>query len=130
MHSHCFLLPVASILVGTLAAPAPQSSASPDWSTAQCTTPEVTDASIDQTQRWNSVDTETAWKAALDDWKAKGSSGLTFTQEVSNFFHGPEQVCILAGGRPDASSWDHRHCGCLVYRKQYLLWHLAQDDLY
>ena len=63
------------------------------WNTAQCTQPEITDASIDQTIRWNSVDTEGAWKAALDDWHTKGSAGgLTFTQAVSNFFHGPEQM--------------------------------------
>lgn len=64
----------------------------PSWNTATCTTPEVTDASIDQTIRWNSVDTEGAWKAVIDDWKAKSSNGLTFTQEVSNFFNGPEQM--------------------------------------
>jgi len=87
---HISLLVLVSSLACGLAAPAP------DWSTAQCTTPEVTDASIDQTKRWNSVDTEKAWKAALDDWKAKGSRGLTFTQEVSNFFHGPEQVSVTS----------------------------------
>ena len=52
----------------------------------------MTDASIDQTKRWNSVDSEGSWKAVMDDWKAKSSNGLTFTQEVSNFFNGPEQM--------------------------------------
>jgi len=78
----------------------------PSWNNVQCTTHEITDASIDQTKRWNAVDTESAWKAALEDWKQKGKSGLTFTQEVSNFFHGPEQMlCGALSARDGCGSY-------------------------
>ncbi len=101
---HARLLAFVSGLAFALAAPTPDNA--PSWSSSQCTTPEITDASIDQTKRWNSVDTETAWKAALDDWKKKGSGGLTFTQEVSNFFNGPEQMlCGSLSARDGCGSY-------------------------
>ena len=87
-HQICFLLSIPL----SAKASAIRRRQSPSWSNATCTTPAVTDASIDQTKRWNSVDTEGSWKAVMADWKAKSSNGLTFTQEVSNFFNGPEQM--------------------------------------
>lgn len=101
---HARLLALVGGLAFALAAPAPQDT--PSWSTSQCTTHEITDASIDQTKRWNSVDTEAAWKAAMDDWQQKQGGGLTFTQEVSNFFNGPEQMmCGALSARDGCGSY-------------------------
>lgn len=93
-------LPVGQIECGN----APQ----PAWDKAQCTTTEVTDASINPVLRWDFVNTEDAWTAALANWAKKGNNGLTFPQEISNFFQGPEQM--LCG---DTSSRD----GCGSYIK-------------
>lgn len=73
----------------------------PKWDTAPCTTPEVTDASIDQSKRWNAVDTEGGWTAAVESWTSGGGhGGLKFPQQISNFFHGPEQMfCGNEGAR-------------------------------
>ena len=76
------------------------------WQTATCTTHEVTDASIDQGKRWNSVDTEGAWTAAVNSWKSGAGNGLTFTQQISNFFHGPDQMfCGNEGARDGCASY-------------------------
>ena len=76
------------------------------WQNATCTTHEVTDASIDQAKRWNSVDTEGAWTAAVNSWKSGAGNGLTFTQQMSNFFHGPDQMfCGNEGARDGCASY-------------------------
>jgi hypothetical protein len=63
---------------------------SPAWDKATCTTVPITDESIDQAVRWRSVDTEGAWTAAIAAWNAEpNKGGLTFSAEISNFFHGP-----------------------------------------
>ena len=73
------------------------------WMTAQCTTPDVTDASIDQDIRWNSVDTEDAWTAAEASWALDDT--LSFPQQISNFFNGPEQMlCGQTSARDGCSS--------------------------
>ena len=42
----------------------------------------------------------------MDDWKAHGGNGLTFPQQVSNFFHGPEQMlCADTSARDGCSSY-------------------------
>ena len=46
------------------------------WDSAQCTQQEVTDASIDQSKRWASVNTEDAWTAAIDNWNSINGNGL------------------------------------------------------
>ena len=92
-HQICFLLLIPlSVNTSAITRRPITRRQSPSWKNATCTIPEVTDASIDQTKRWNSVDSEGSWKVVMDDWKARGSNGLTFTQEVSNFFNGPEQM--------------------------------------
>ncbi len=76
------------------------------WETASCTTPEVTDASTDQSKRWNAVDTEDAWTAAVASWTSGAGNGLTFTQQISNFFHGPDQMfCGNEGARDGCGSY-------------------------
>ena len=36
----------------------------------------------------------------MDDWTKNGGNGLTFPQQVSNFFHGPEQMlCALVSAK-------------------------------
>ncbi len=69
--------------------------------------PEVTDAAIDQARRWNTLDSEGAWTAAVDSWTSKPSSnGLQFPQQISNFFHGPDQVfCGNEGARDECGSY-------------------------
>jgi hypothetical protein len=59
------------------------------FQTATCTTPEITDASIDPEDRWNAVDTSTAWDAAVLSWQNRPSTNLlTFPEQISNYFHG------------------------------------------
>ncbi len=91
---------------GSIAAPLDPRQSSNDWQTAVCATPEVTDASIDQSKRWNAVGTEDAWAAAVKSWTSGAGNGLAFTQQISNFFHGPEQMfCGNEGARDGCASY-------------------------
>ena len=75
------------------------------WEQAQCTTPDITNAALPQDQRWNSVDTEDAWVAAVQSWTSNPSNSLTFPQQISNFFNGPEQMlCGQTSARDGCSS--------------------------
>ncbi|KAM0796585.1 hypothetical protein BDR22DRAFT_825040 [Usnea florida] len=77
----------------------------PAWATAQCTTPDVTDAAINPSDRWKSVDTEDAWTAAVASWTSSPNNPLTFPQQISNFFHGPDQMlCGQTTARDGCSS--------------------------
>ena len=76
----------------------------PAWQIATCSDAGVTNAAMDQTTRWNDEDTDSAWAAAVQDWTNNGlPGGLTFSESISNFFHGPEQ---LTCGMTD----DHNGC--------------------
>ena len=75
------------------------------WEQAQCTTPDITNAALPQDQRWNSVDTEDAWVAAVSSWTSNPSNSLSFPQQISNFFNGPEQMlCGQTSARDGCSS--------------------------
>ena len=80
-------------------------SSAPAWATAQCTTPDVTNAAINPSDRWKSVDTEDAWTAAVASWTSNPNNPLTFPQQISNFFHGPDQMlCGQTTARDGCSS--------------------------
>ena len=91
-------LAAVSVIAGAIQAGASaakattSSSAAPAWQTAQCTTPDVTNAATNPQQRWDSVDTEDAWTAAVNSWTSNTANPLTFPQQISNFFHGPDQM--------------------------------------
>jgi hypothetical protein len=69
---------------------------------AQCTNPAITDAATDPTTRWNSVGADIAWDAAVLSWiNRPASNTLTFSQQISNFFHGPDNwICTDLGNTP------------------------------
>ena len=93
---------------GVIARPGPQvdATASPrPYDQYECTQPEITNAAIDTTIRWNSVNTEDGWTAAVASWTSNRNTGLSFAQQISNFFHGPEQVhCEQTSARDGCSS--------------------------
>ena len=97
----------ASAAVNPSAAAA-QGAAAPSASfeTALCTNPDIADASIAPNERWDAVDTSDAWNAAVDSWTSRASSkGLTFPQQISNFFNGPDQMlCGDTSARDGCSS--------------------------
>ena len=118
-HSICFGFMAMAIAV--TGAPAPQDTASvvvsnimkaldsasvtaaaeEPWKTAQCTTPEITDATENPADRWTSVDADAAWKAAVEyATTTENTGGLSFPALISNFFHGPDQMnCGLLNSR-------------------------------
>ena len=76
------------------------------FETALCTNPDIADASIAPNERWDAVDTSTAWTAAVDSWTSRPSTnGLTFPQQISNYFNGPDQMlCGDTSARDGCSS--------------------------
>ena len=85
---------------------ATQASTSLPWSAAGCNTPAATDASLNQTERWDDVDTPDAWSNAIDSWNNKPSSNsLSFSQQIANYLHGPEQMlCDQLSARDGCAS--------------------------
>lgn len=78
----------------------------PSFDTFQCTQPEIVDASIDPSKRWDSINTEDGWTAAIASWTSNKNNGLTFTQQISNFFHGPEDMlCGVTSARDGCGSY-------------------------
>jgi hypothetical protein len=68
-------------------------SETPKWQKSQCTDPAVTNAELNPTLRWNSVDATAAWAAAVGSWSGNPvPGGLSFSQQISNLFHGPENM--------------------------------------
>ena len=62
-----------------------------DWQSKQCTDKLVIDAATDPVTRWRELGTTVALFEANFDWsKRRRSISLSYTQEVSNFFHGRE----------------------------------------
>lgn len=65
----------------------------PAWKTVDCSNTGITNAAQDQTLRWNDVDTAEAWAAAVENWRANPyPAGLTFSEQVANFFNAPENM--------------------------------------
>ena len=61
----------------------------PGWRDKQCTERAITDAGTDPKERWNAVDSSTAFSDANKDWASrKGPNYLSYSQHISNFFHG------------------------------------------
>lgn len=82
------------------------SSSQTGWQGATCTDPGVLDPSMDQSKRWDLVNTEDAWNAAIAKWKSNHGNGLSFTQAISAFFTGPEQMqCGSTSARDGCSSY-------------------------
>lgn len=96
-----------SIVVSIVAALGIPSSLAPrPFDQYQCTQPEITDAAVDPTQRWDSINTEDGWKAAVKSWTSNEKTGLTFPQQISNFFHGPENMfCGATSARDGCGSY-------------------------
>lgn len=59
------------------------------YDTYQCTQPKITDVFIDQTKRWDSVNTKNVWKTFVTSWE---NTKLIFSQQTRNFFHGPKKM--------------------------------------
>ena len=73
------------------------------YETALCTTPDVTDASIAPNLRWGSMDSSDKWTAAVQWWEP--NQALTFPQQISNFFRGPEKMfCGQTSARDECAS--------------------------
>lgn len=53
------------------------------WDKATCDTDPIADAAQDQDVRWASVDTESAWTAAINAWKANSNGPLTFSRYIT-----------------------------------------------
>ena len=66
------------------------------FSTIDCSIPEITDATIDPAKRWAAVDSDDAWKDAVDYAASKvntpDAGGLSFPELISNRVHGPENM--------------------------------------
>jgi GH18 family chitinase len=75
-----------------------------NWRTIDCNNEWIVDAAQDQTDRWYRAGADAAWLDAVAYWKAApGRGGLSFSQSISNFFHGPE-------GMQCQSTSDHNGC--------------------
>ena len=98
----------ASAVVNSSAAAAAQGAAvaTAFFETALCTKPDIADSSIAPNERWDAVDTTDAWIAAADSWTSRASTnGLTFPQQISTFFNGPDQMlCGDTSARDGCSS--------------------------
>lgn len=72
----------------------PKAAGPPPWNKATCTERPITDAAAPPELRWWSVDTPHAFGAAIEEWRKRRDSGntggLSFSEQISNFFHGPE----------------------------------------
>ena len=69
----------------------------------QCDQANLTDSSVDPVIRWSAADADSAWEAAVDNWREKGGGaiGLPFARSVANFFHGPDNWnCQDIGNTP------------------------------
>ncbi|KAG8530286.1 uncharacterized protein KY384_004788 [Bacidia gigantensis] len=82
------------------ASPGPPTSPN-DWKTLKCTIPAVTDATQNPSIRWKGVDADDAWKAALEYASTTANPAqLSFSQLISQFFHGPDNMhCELPNAR-------------------------------
>lgn len=80
----------------------PDTSGADSFQNAQCTNPAIVDAATDPATRWNAVGADIAWDAAVLSWINKPESNtLTFSQQISNFFHGPDNwICTDLGNTP------------------------------
>ncbi|OKL58597.1 hypothetical protein UA08_06382 [Talaromyces atroroseus] len=80
----------------------------PLWELVDCENAGVVNAAQNQTTRWNDVDTIEAWNAAVANWTADPfPANLTFSEQVSNFFNGPE-------GMDCGTTSDHNGCETTV----------------
>jgi GH18 family chitinase len=62
-----------------------------DWRSKTCTDPLVTDAAQSPSKRWYGLGCDAAWQDAVAYWQASPHrGGLSFSETISNFFHGPE----------------------------------------
>ncbi|KAJ5573986.1 uncharacterized protein N7459_008413 [Penicillium hispanicum] len=69
-------------------------SASPTgWANVTCDSKYATDATMDKAKRWAGAYTDDAWHAAVSYWRNKGKpAGLQFSQAISDFFNGPQEI--------------------------------------
>ncbi|KAF4986951.1 hypothetical protein FDECE_15682 [Fusarium decemcellulare] len=66
-----------------------------DWRSVNCDSEGVTDHTKYGSDRWKAVDAGDAWTAVIDGWKANITAGREqkhFSNNVSNFFHGPQDM--------------------------------------
>jgi hypothetical protein len=99
----------------------PGGTLTPTWQTAQCTDPGITNAAIDPKLRWNSENATSAWIAAIANWRANPFlGGFRFSQQVSNFFNGPEDM--LCGLTADKNGCDMTvQCGDVNHPAGYFI---------
>lgn len=58
-----------------------------------CDSKYATDATMDKAKRWAVAHTDDAWDAAVSYWRKKGKpAGLQFSQAISDFFNGPQEI--------------------------------------
>ncbi|KAM0354256.1 hypothetical protein ACHAPU_001300 [Fusarium lateritium] len=66
-----------------------------DWRSIDCANEGVSDHTKYGPDRWQQVDASDAWNAVIEGWKANLTSGRqekNFANNVSNFFHGPQDM--------------------------------------
>ncbi|KAF4983927.1 hypothetical protein FDECE_17192 [Fusarium decemcellulare] len=66
-----------------------------DWRSITCSHPSVEDHTIYAPQRWRDVGGDGAWVAVLEGWQYNLTIGRPlkdFSNNVSNFFHGPQDM--------------------------------------
>lgn len=63
------------------------------WANVTCDSKYATDATMDKAKRWAGAYTDDAWDAAVSYWQKKGKpAGLQFSQAISDFFNGPQEI--------------------------------------
>ncbi|KAL4916500.1 hypothetical protein BDW62DRAFT_211907 [Aspergillus aurantiobrunneus] len=61
--------------------------AEPDWDGINCSLPAATDSNMDPLDRWDQLQVQQAWDAAVDNWNKEGKdNGMQFSQSVGSFF--------------------------------------------